>query len=71
MSKRCRHRKGVILAYANYVDFVPDQEPFKEGIIESCGLESIKVESTSVHYCPKCNVIQSLEVDGEIVPTEI
>ena len=70
MAKKCRHRNRVILAFANYVEFTPDQEPYNAGVVESCGLESIRVESISIHYCPKCNVVQSIEMDGEITVNE-
>ena len=70
MSKRCRHRNRIILALADNVEFIPDQEPFKSGVIESCGLESITVETISVHYCLKCNVIQSIETEGDITVGE-
>jgi len=66
MAKTCRHRKGVILASANYVEFTPDQEPFTAGVIEPCGIDSIRVETLNIHYCPKCKVIQDVEVDGEV-----
>ena len=63
---KCRHRKGLILACANYVVFTPDQEPFISGVIEKCGIESIRVESLNIHYCPKCKAIQDVEQDGEV-----
>lgn len=66
MAKKCRHRKGVILACANYVEFIPDQEPFKAGVIEPSGLESITAESLFIHYCPKCKEIQDVGSDGEV-----
>ena len=65
MTKKCRHRKGIILASAQMVEFIPDQEPFKEGTIESCGIEYIKAENLNIHYCPKCKEVQDIESDGE------
>lgn len=66
MAKKCRHKKGIILAFASYVEFVPDQEPFTAGVIESCGIESIIATSISIHWCPKCRVAQDIEVeDGD------
>jgi hypothetical protein len=54
MAKKCRHKTRVILAFANYVKFTPDE---------------ITVESISVHYCPRCKVLQSVETDG-VIETE-
>lgn len=45
----------MILASANYVEFIPDQEPYKAGIIESCGIESI-MANVNIQYCPKCKI---------------
>jgi hypothetical protein len=64
--KKCRHRKRIILASASMVEFIPDQEPFTEGVIESCGIEYIKAENLNIHYCPRCKQIQDIEIDGEI-----
>ncbi len=55
MAKKCRHRKGIILATAGNVEFTPDQEPFTTGVIESCGIETIMISAMNIHYCPKCN----------------
>jgi len=66
MAKKCRHRKEIILASALNVEFTPDQEPFEAGIIESCGIEMIIAESINIHYCPKCKVIQDVELEGEV-----
>lgn len=58
---KCRHRKGIILAAANYVEFRPDQEPFVAGQVEDCGIELIQVESVFIHYCPKCEEVKSID----------
>ena len=63
--KKCKHKK-VILASAVNVEFIPDQEPYTEGIEESCGIDSITIEAINIHYCPKCKVAQDIEIDGEI-----
>ncbi len=55
MAKKCRHRKGLILASANNVEFTPDQEPYESGKIESCGIGIITAD-VSIHYCPICNI---------------
>lgn len=64
--KKCRHRKGEILASTSMVRFIPDQEPFEAGVVENCGFEDIVAESVNIHYCPKCNEIQDIEVDGDV-----
>ena len=71
MAKKCRHRKRVLLASANYVEFTPDQEPFTSGTIESSGIETIQLDAVNIHYCPKCNVVQDIEFDGHFTVFEI
>ena len=65
MAKKCRHRNGIILASALGVEFTPDQEPFKAGVIESCGFSAIFVDAINIHYCPQCNVLQSINAEGD------
>ena len=65
MAKKCRHRKKVVLASANYVIFTPDQEPYKEGVIESCEEDDIVVESIFIHYCEICQKVQDIGIDGD------
>ena len=65
MAKKCRHRKGIILAYANYVKFTPDQEPYTAGVVERCGFQSITGDSLYIHWCPKCKTIQDIGSDGD------
>ena len=61
MSK-CRHKR-VVLAEANDVVFFPDQEPFKEGVIEDCGIDEIVAESVTIHWCPKCHTAKCIDAD--------
>lgn len=70
MAKKCQHRKGIILASASMVEFIPDQEPFEAGVIERSGFEGIVIENINIHYCPKCNQLQSIESDSEIWANE-
>ena len=63
MAKKCRHRNGIVLAHASYVEFTPDQEPFKEGVIEHCGIKTITAINITIYWCPKCQRAQSIEVD--------
>lgn len=63
--EKCRHKK-LILSCASKVIFIPDEEPFKAGKIEDCGIEEIEVEFILMHYCPKCKVVKDLGVDGDI-----
>ena len=62
---KCRHKKGVILASANMIHFYPDQEPFKSGVLEKSGFESIVLESINIHYCPNCNTVE-IETTGDV-----
>lgn len=70
MAKKCRHKKGIILASALNVEFTPDQEPFKADVIEPSGFESIIAEAINIHWCPKCRVAQDIEVDGDWIAYE-
>ena len=63
--KKCRHKKGIILASACSVEFFPDQEPFTAGVVERCGIESIVADAINIHWCPKCKVAQDVESDGD------
>ena len=63
--KKCRHRKKVVLAFAHYVRFTADQEPYKEGVIESCEDDDIEVESIYIHWCERCQKVQDIGVDGQ------
>lgn len=65
MSK-CRHKKGIILASAWNIEFVPDREPFQSGVMESSGIETIDVGVIDIHYCPQCKQVVSIDTDGEI-----
>jgi hypothetical protein len=65
MSK-CRHKKRIILGGALRVSFIPDQEPYESGVIESCGIKEIVVDSLYLHYCPRCEQVVDIGVDGEI-----
>ena len=61
---KCRHKTKIILASANGpIDFVPDEEPYKSGVIESTGIEAIVVNSVDIHYCPRCEQIVDIWVD--------
>lgn len=60
----CKHDR-VILASATEVSFTPDQEPFKEGVVEPSGFEEITVESLNLRWCPHCKTVQSIEFDGD------
>ena len=62
---KCRHKKGLILASANYIEFTPDQEPFEAGILEDCGMDTVDIDSISIniHYCPKCQQVKDIEVE--------
>lgn len=66
--KKCRHRKGIILATAGNVDFTPDQEPFTEGVIESCGIETIMLPIINIYYCPKCNAVKLDDINIDCEP---
>lgn len=68
MAKICRHRKGIILATAGYVEFRPDQEPFTSGVIESCGIETIVIPAINIHYCPKCNAVKTDDITIDCEP---
>lgn len=61
--KKCRHRKGIILATAGNVEFKPDQEPFTSGVIEPCGIETIMIRAINIHYCPKCNTVDADDIE--------
>ena len=63
MSK-CRHRKGIITAVAQYVEFTPDQEPFEAGVIEKCGIDTIEAEAIVIGWCPKCHKAKYIDVDN-------
>jgi len=67
MSK-CRHKK-LIMAVADYVQFIPDDEPFTSGVVEHCGLDEIEVSEIIMCYCPKCNIVVSLDASGAITTT--
>ena len=64
--KKCRHKTKILLAYANGVEFVPDDEPFTNGVTEKSGIGSIYVDLT-MHYCVRCNQVK--DVSAENVPT--
>lgn len=66
--KKCRHRKGIILATAGNVEFTPDQEPFKAGVIEPCGIETIMISAMNIHYCPKCNTVDLDDISIDCEP---
>jgi hypothetical protein len=67
---KCKHRKRVLLATASDVEFTPDQEPYTDGVIEHSGYARIIVESINMHWCPKCECVQDIEIDGEVIPIE-
>lgn len=68
MTKKCRHRKGIILATASYVEFTPDQEPYEAGIIESCGIETIQIPAINIYYCPRCNRVDFDDISIDCEP---
>ncbi len=65
MTKKCRHRKKMVLATAHYVKFTPDQEPYREGVIESCEDEEIMVDSIFIHWCERCQKVRDIGVDSD------
>ena len=65
---KCRHRNGIVLAHASYVEFTPDQEPFKAGVIEHCGIETIMLSAMNIHYCPKCNEVKVDDISIDCEP---
>lgn len=67
-AKKCRHKKGIILATAGYVEFIPDQEPFTAGVIESCRIEKIVISAMNIHYCPKCNTVDLDDISIDCEP---
>lgn len=68
MSRKCRHRKRLILATAGDVEFIPDQEPFTDGVIESCGIGIIMIPAINIHYCPKCNTVSFDDISIDCEP---
>jgi hypothetical protein len=44
------------------VEFIPDDEPYESGKIESAGIEGITVGMINIHYCPKCNTVRDIEI---------
>lgn len=68
MAKKCRHKKGIILATAEYVEFKPDQEPITDGVIESSGISSIEIPAMNIHYCPKCNTVDLDDISIDCEP---
>ncbi len=62
--KVCRHKR-LILASADLVDFIPDQEPFESGTIECAGVNRISIGCINIHYCPKCNVVRDIEIEPD------
>lgn len=72
MAKKCRHRKGIILATAGNVEFIPDQEPFTDGVVESCGIKIIMLPAMNIHYCPRCNKVdfEDISIDCEPIVYE-
>jgi len=58
----CKHTT-IILATADFVDFVPDQEPFEAGKIECAGICKISVDCINIHYCPICKKIRDIEIE--------
>ena len=61
---KCRHSK-LILASGYHIEFIPDQEPYKSGVIEKTGIDYIVAYSVNIHYCPKCEQIKDIMTDGE------
>lgn len=58
----CRHKR-TILASANFVAFIPDQEPFEADKIECASVSEINVGCINIHYCPVCKTIRDIEVE--------
>lgn len=56
------------MASASGVEFTPDQEPFTNGVVESCGIETIVIPAMNIHYCPKCNTVNMDDISIDCEP---
>lgn len=63
-TKKCRHRRKILLAFVNCVEFTPDSEPFTSGVKEDSGISAILVDLT-MHYCVRCKKILSVSSENE------
>lgn len=63
--QRCGYK--TILATGFVEGFVPDQEPYESGKVETCGLDEIvTVENVDIHiyWCERCEKIDTVWIDN-------
>lgn len=63
LCKKCGSK--TILATAFITCFDPDEEPYENGVKETCGYEDgIAAEvSVGIHWCPKCEGIEDVWIE--------
>ena len=47
----------------NWVEFTPDPEPYKDGVEEDTGIDSVTA-SVNIYYCPKCKDAKFDSIDN-------
>ena len=58
--EKCRHKK-LALVSGCIDELEPDQEPFKNGVLEEIKIESGLIH-ISGHWCPKCEKLVDIKV---------